>query len=401
MTGPAAVPPSAPVIVAARRTPLGTAGRSLAHVPVHLLAAPVLRAVVDDLCIRTGNDTGETVSDVILGNCMGPGGNVARVSALAAGLGRHVPGMTIDRQCGSGLDAITLAAGLVAAGRGSLYLAGGAESASTAPVRAWRATTGVDALGGGEVYERAPFAPPPYPDPDMGVAADLVAREAGVSRTRQDAYAARSHHRAVLAAEAKRFADELVPVGGLDHDERPRPGLDVGRLARLRPAFVPEAEGGTVTAGNSCGVNDGAAAVAVCPERMRQRYGWAGLHVVDWACVGTDPERPGLGLAEAARVLLGRHRLEAADIGAIEFVEPFAGQVLAGADALGLDPDRICPDGGALALGHAWGATGAVVMVRLFTRMVREPGPTLGLAAVAAGGGMGTAVLVRRIGGAE
>ncbi|MEQ4204916.1 thiolase family protein [Actinopolymorpha sp. B9G3] len=384
--------PNAPAIVAARRTPLGSRGRGLADVRVEQLAAPVLRALVDDLGLSPRH-----VSEVVLGNCMGPGGNVARVAALAAGLGPGVPGLTVDRQCGSGLEAITLAAGLVQAGRGTVYLAGGAESASTAPIRSWPARAGGQD-GEPQRYERAPFAPPPFPDPEMGEAADLVAHEAGISRIRQDAYAARSHARAVAAMEAKRFADELVPVGGLDHDERPRAGLTSARLARLRPAFVPDDAGGTVTAGNSCGVNDGAAAVAVVPERLRARHNWPGLRILDWACTGTDPGRPGLGLVATVRQVLDRQGLGMDDIGAIEFVEAFAGQVLACADALDLDPDRLCPEGGALALGHAWGATGAVVMVRLFTRMVRDDGPSLGLAAVSVGGGMGVAALVRRVG---
>ncbi len=392
--------PTSPVIVAARRTPVATAGRGLADVDAAHLAAPVLRRVRDDVAATSGTAGGagadHPIDDVILGNCRGPGGNLARVSALAAGFGPGVPGLTVDRQCGSGLEAITLAAGLVRAGRGSRYLAGGVESASTAPIRAWRPSREGEPP---TAYERAPFAPPPYADLDMGVAADHVAREAGISRARQDAYAAQSHARAVAAMESKRFVDELVPVGGLDHDERPRPGLTPQRLARLRPAFVPESEGGTVTAGNSCGVNDGAAAVAVVPEHVRVRQGWPGLLVVDWTCVGTDPDRPGLGPVQAVRTLLARQHVHLSDVGAIEFVEAFAGQVLACADALDLDPARICADGGALALGHPWGATGAIVMVRLFTRMVRHDGPELGLAAAAVGGGMGIAVLVRRVPG--
>ncbi|WP_084678024.1 thiolase family protein [Actinopolymorpha alba] len=383
--------PTSPVIVAARRTPIATAGRGLATLRVEQLAAPVLRTLLTDLRMPP-----TAVADVVLGNCMGPGGNVARVSALTAGFGPSVPGVTIDRQCGSGLDAVTLAAGQVLAGRGDLYLAGGAESASTAPIRAWRPST---PSGEPRPFERAPFAPPPYADPEMGVAADLVAREAGVTRERQDAYAARSHARAMAAMEAKRFVDELVPVGGLEQDERPRPGLDEWRLARLRTAFVPEADGGTVTAGNSCGVNDGAAAVAVTSERRRAEHGWPGLRLLDWECAGTDPDRPGLGPVTAVRRLLARQGRNLSEVGAIEFVEAFAGQVLACADALHLDPARICADGGALALGHPWGATGAVTLVRLFTRMVREDGPSLGLAAVAVGGGMGIAVLVERVPG--
>ncbi|SDT09562.1 thiolase family protein [Actinopolymorpha singaporensis] len=399
-------PGSAPVLVAARRTPLATAGRGLAHLSADELAAPVLRALLADLRIPVEQDTAPhsvpnsvpstAVADVILGNTMGPGGNVARVAALRAGLGPAVPGLTVDRQCGSGLEAVTLAAGQVRAGLGALYLAGGVESASTAPVRAWRPDTPGEAP---RPYDRAPFAPPPYADPEMGAAADLVAREAGVSRERQDGYAARSHARAVAAAAAGRFAAEIVPLAGCDRDDRPRAGLDLSRLARLRPAFVPVGEGGTVTAGNSCGVNDGAAAVAVVSERLRAARGWAGLRLVDWACTGTDPGRPGLGPVSAVRALLDRQGLKLADVGAIEFVEAFAGQVLACADALDLDPERICADGGALALGHPWGASGAVVLVRLFSRMVRAGGPDLGLAAVAVGGGMGLAALVARVPG--
>lgn len=392
--------PRSPVVVAARRTAIGTAGRALAQVPVERLAAPVLRALLDDLAARPVDTTRNRpplpgVADVILGNCMGPGGNVARVAALAAGLDPRVPGLTLDRQCGSGLEAITLAGGLVLAGRGDLYLAGGAESASTAPIRAWRPKRPGDPP---HPYERAPFAPPPYADPDMGVAADLVAREAGVSRARQDAYAAQSHAQAVAAVQAKRFAAEIVPIEGLDQDERPRAGLTRERLARLCPAYVPQAEGGTVTVGNSCGVNDGAAAVAIVPDEVRVEHGWPGLALLDWECAGGDPDRPGLGMVPAIRQLLARTGIRLEDVGAIELVEAFAGQVLACADALDLDPDRISPDGGTLALGHPWGASGAIMLVRLFSRMVREDGPELGLAAVSVGGGMGIAALVRKVG---
>ncbi|MBM7787356.1 thiolase family protein [Tenggerimyces flavus] len=369
---------TAPVIVAARRTPIGTKGHALADVPVERLAAPVLRALLDDL----GTDD---VADVILGNCMGPGGNVARVAALAAGLRQEVPGLTVDRQCGSGLEAIQLAAALVQAGRGDLYLAGGAESASTAPTRTWP---------NGDAYERAPFAPPPYADPDMGQAADALATRAGVSRERQDAYAARSHALASAAAAAGRFDRELVPLAGLDRDQRPRADLTVERLARLRPAFTTA---GTVTAGNSCGVNDGAAAVAVVSEERRQER--PGLQVLDWECVGVDPALPGLGPVEAIRRVLDRRSLKIEEVDSVELVEAFAGQVLACADALGLDPDRLCPDGGALALGHPWGASGAVTVVRLFTRLVRERRGELGIASAAVGGGMGLALLVARVDG--
>jgi acetyl-CoA C-acetyltransferase len=383
---PQDAPNDAAVIVAARRTPIGTAGHALRSVPVDRLTAPVLRALVDDLGVAP-----EDIADVVLGNLMGPGGNVARVAALAAGLGPGVTGLTVDRQCASGLEAINLAAALVRAGCGDLYLAGGAESPSTAPWRLER-PAGPTALP--RPYDRAPFAPADVGDPDMGVAAETVAREAEVSRERQDAYAAESHARAVAAQKAGLFDDELVPVAGLAGDERPRAGLTAARLARFPAAFV---RGGTVTAANSCGINDGAAAVAVASESWRAARKLPGLRIIGWEVAGVDPNRCGLGAVPAVERLLGRTGLTAADIGVVEITEAFAGQVLACLDALGVDRDRACPDGGALALGHPWAASGAILVVRLFSRMVRQGGPRFGLAACAVGGGMGVATLVERV----
>ncbi len=361
-----------PVVVAARRTPIGTAGRALAHLSPADLAAPVLAAVRDDL-----GQSAPPVDDVVLGSSRGPAGALARVAALQAGLGIDVPGVTVDRQCASGLDAVAHAAALVRAGGARLVLAGGTESASQAP------------------SGRAAFAPLDVGDPDMGEAAERVAVEAGVSRDRQDAYAARSHARALAARDAGHFDDELVSLAGLTTDERPR-ALTQQRLARLPAAFVA---GGTVTAGNSCGVSDGAAAVAVVPEWLRAVHGWPGLQVVATAVAGVDPLRCGLGFVPASRRALTAAHVSVGDLAAIEVVEAFAGQVLAGADALGIDEVRLCRDGGALALGHPWGASGAVLVVRLFTLLVRQAAATgqLGLAAVAAGGGQGVAMVVRAV----
>jgi acetyl-CoA C-acetyltransferase len=365
------------VLVAARRTPVTTAGRGLAGVAVHDLAGPVLTALLDDL----GADPAD-VDDVLLGNCTGPGGDVARVAALAAGLPPSVPGVTVDRQCGSGLEALRLAAALVASGSADLVLAGGAESASTGRPG------------------RAPFAPPGTPDPEMGEAADALAAARGVTRCRQDAYAARSHERALAAAATGVLDAELVPVAGVLTDDRPRAGLTPQRLGRFPTAFSP---GGTVTAGSSCGVSDGAAAVAVVPERTRARLGLPGLAVRASAVAGVDPALPGLGAAAAVRAALSRAGLGVADVGVLEVTEAFAAQLLACTDELGLDPlgadaDRVCPDGGAIAVGHPWGASGALLMVRLFSSMVRRNGPRVGVAACAVGGGQGVAVVVERVG---
>ncbi len=226
----------------------------------------------------------------------------------------------------------------------------------------------------------------------MGLAADLLAAEAGVTRERQDAYAARSHAGALAAREAGGFAAELVPVGGLAHDERPRP-VTAERLARLRPAFRPD---GTVTAGNSCGVNDGAAAVAMVDAATHRTLGVPGLRVLVTANAGVDPNRPGRGLVPAVRLALDRAGLRLADLDVVELNEAFAGQVLACCDELGLRPERVCREGGALALGHPWGASGAVLAVRLFSQLVRGDAGRYGLAAIAVGGGQGVAMVVER-----
>jgi acetyl-CoA C-acetyltransferase len=385
-----------PVVVAALRTPIGNAGGALRTYAADELAAPVLRALLRGTGVPT-------VDDVVLGNVFGPGGNTARVAALRAGLGPEVPGLTVDRQCASGLAAITLAATMIRAGEGEAYLAGGTESASTAPVRAWRTEPP-------QPYTRAPFAPAELGDPEMGEAADLVAAEAGISRQRQDRFAVRSHERAVAARAAGRFAAETVPLGGVDTDQRPRAGFTEARLARFPPAFTPT---GTATAANSCGVSDGAAAVLVVSERVRRERGLAGLRLVASATSGVDPRRLGLGVVPAMRSVLGHAgvRLAAGGVGlaaggvglaggpaVVEFTEAFAGQALACLDAVGIAEQDANRDGGAIALGHPWGASGAVLVVRLFSQLVRAGRSGLGLTALSAGGGLGVAALWESVG---
>jgi acetyl-CoA C-acetyltransferase len=380
-------------IVAARRTPIGTAGHGLAGLTAADLAAAVLPVVLADVVLADvvlGDVglAGEDVAEVVLGNCTGPGGDLARFAALQAGLGVGVPGLTVDRQCGSGLTAVTVGAALLeaallesalleaGAGAGPVVLAGGVESASTSPRPG-----------------RAPFAPAELCDPEMGEAADQVARSAGVSRERQDAYALRSHHRAAAARAAGLFDAEIVGVGGLDRDERPRAGMTAERLARMRPIFGPY---GTATAGNSCGVNDGAAVVALIGEDERRRRRLPGLRIRSSATAAVSPRTPGLGLVPAVRAALDRAGVGLDAIGAIELNEAFAGQVLACCDDLGLDPARVCTEGGAIALGHPWGASGAVLLVRLFSQLVRAGRVgELGLAAIAVGGGQGVAMVVQ------
>lgn len=373
--------PLQPVIVAARRTPIGTAGHALSAFTVDALAAPVLRAVT-----AQSAELNLPIEDVILGNCLGPGGNLARIAALRAGLDQTVPGVTVDRQCGSGLDALMQAASRIRAGDAELVLAGGAESASTAPKRSWPNTD--------DAYARAPFTPAGFPDPEMGTAAEALASRLSISRQRQDAWAARSHRRTVQAQRAGVFDREMVAVEMLAQDERPRDGLDELRLSRLRPAFDPA---GTVTAGNSCGVSDGAAAAAITSYARWSASSMPGLMILGCSVVGCDPALPGLGPVPAVRKLLQRRGLRISDIGAIEITEAFAAQVIAACDLLGLDENIVCSDGGAIAMGHPWGASGAVLVVRLFHRMLQPDGPEFGVAACAIGGGQGIAMLVRKV----
>ena len=371
-----------PVIVAARRTPIGTAGHAFAGTDTTDLVAPLLSDAASSAARPD-----RPIDDVILGNCTGPGGDVARVAALAAGLDPGVPGVTVDRQCGSGLDAVLQAAARVRAGDAELVLAGGVESASTAPWRFW------PPLGGAEPvrYTRAPFAPSGFPDPDMGGAADALALRLGISRARQDEYAARSHQLAAASTATGRFDLEILPLQSVSRDERPRAGMTTDRLSRLRPAFT---SAGTATAGNSCGVSDGAAVLTVTSAALAGR---GGLAILGACAAGDDPALPGLAIATAVRKLFRQGRIADRgitlnDVGAVEITEAFASIALAAIDELVLDESTVCSDGGAIGLGHPWGASGAVLLVRLFHRMTN--GPALGLAACAIGGGQGIAMLV-------
>lgn len=364
----------APVVIAARRTPVGTRGRALSGLRVHELAAPVLRAALRDAETAAGAPV--ELGDVLLGNCMGPGGNPARLAALAAGLDPAIPGGTVDRQCGSGLAAVLDAAAAIRAGDRRARLAGGAESASTAPVRS------ID----GVPYERAPFAPAGFPDPDMVRAAEDLAVHDGLARERLDAHAARSHARARAAAARGRFAAELVPLAGLEGDDA------VGGAERVLPRLPALFPGGVLTAGTATRIGDGAAAVVVAPAGTAP-----GLAVRAGAIVGGDPALPGLGAAPAIVRSLAAAGAQVEEIAAFELVEAFAPQSIAVLARIGLadDDPRVCADGGALALGHPWGASGAVAVVRLFSRLVRAGAPagTLGVAAASVGGGLGVAAV--------
>ncbi|MGO4144329.1 thiolase family protein [Paenarthrobacter sp. YAF11_1] len=380
-----------PVIIAALRSPICRANGQLKHLRAPDLLAPVLASLVE----TAGVDPAD-VDDVIVGNAVGGGGNVARFAALQAGLPISVPGITVDRQCGSGLDAIALASRLVAAGGDPLFLAGGVESISTAPARANRNDDGEL-----DFYSRASFVPPEFGDPDMGVAAENVAREFGVTRLSQDEYALRSHRRAVEAARTGSFLGEIVPLKWdektVDSDDGPRATLRAPLMARFPAAFV---SGGTVTAANSCFDADAASAVVITSlKRARTMGATDGLLVLGCDTTGIDPELLGIGAAYAAKQLLDRHGVAADEIDLMEFNEAFASQTIACLEYLGVDPQKANLDGGALALGHGYGASGAVLVTRLMAQARRSCSQQgefpLALAMISIAGGMGTAALLQ------
>jgi acetyl-CoA C-acetyltransferase len=381
------------VVIAARRTAIGRAGGSLAGVEVSHLLTAVIRDVLSEVAVDPGR-----ICDVLVGNAVAGGGNVARLAALEAGLPTHVPGVTVDRQCGSGLEAVVLACRLVASGAGDMYLAGGGESVSTAP---WRVSQPSRPGALPAFYSRPRFAPEFVGDPDMGVAAENVASAYGISRQRQDEYTLRSHRLAVEAQRNGRFTAEITTVCTGDRmvtiDECPRPGTSLAALSALRPLF---ADPGTVTAGNSCPLNDGAAMLLVTSKATARELGFAGgLGFIDAAAAGVDPNLLGIGPVASTRRLLSRHPdLDLTAIPCIEFTEAFASQVLASADLLGIEPERLNVDGGALALGHPFGASGAILVTRLFSQLVRNPAtaPPVGtraLAMLGIAGGLGITAL--------
>lgn len=381
-------PDRQPVIIAALRTPVSRTNGALRKLRAHELLAPVLRGLLAGAGVEPG-----AVADVVIGNAVGGGGNVARLALLEAGMPVSVPGITVDRQCGSGLDAIVLASRLVAAGGGPLFLAGGVESTSTAPLRAYRNDDGSP-----EFYRRAQFVPAAFGDPDMGVAAETVAQKFSVSRERQDAFALRSHRLALGASQAGYFDGELVPLdtgaGTVAADDGPRRGLNAAVMSRFPAAFV---EGGTVTAGNSCFDADAASAVVLTSLQRARELGAAdALLVLGGGTAGVDPEVLGVGAAAAAKNVLGAAQVGAGELDLVEFNEAFASQTLACLDLLGIDGERVNLDGGALALGHAYGASGAVLVTRLLAQARRNTAPgSLALAMISSAGGMGTAALLQ------
>ncbi|QAY72922.1 acetyl-CoA C-acyltransferase [Agromyces protaetiae] len=394
-------------LVGGVRTPVGRHGGALAGIRPDDLASLVVgeavrRAGLDQAAIEAG-----AIDEIILGAANQAGEdnrNVARMSVLLAGLPDSVPGITVNRLCASGMSAITMAAQAIRAGDADLIVAGGVESMTRAPwvqgkpEKSWAKP--------GEQYDTSigwRFANPRLVARDkatfsMPETAEEVARVDGITREDADAFAVRSHERAIAAIEAGRFDAEIVGVetkaGTVTIDEGPRPGTTADVLAGLRPVV---AGGSVVTAGNSSSLNDGSSAIVVASAEAVERYGLTPrARVVVGTSAGLAPEIMGLGPVPATEKALARAGLTVADLGSIELNEAFATQSLASMRRLGLDPERVNADGGAIALGHPLGSSGARLVVTLLGRLEREAS-RYGLATMCVGVGQGAAIIVERV----
>ena len=384
------------VVLSAVRTPIGRYGGALSDVRPDDLAALVIREAVE----RADVDPAQ-IEDVYFGAANQAGEdnrNVARMGALLAGLPQEVAGVTVNRLCASGLSAVVGAAHAIRAGDGELFVAGGVESMSRAPiVRAkpeYGDATEWDTTLGWRFPN--PRMEEMFPLESMGETGENVAERYGITRENQDAFALQSHRRWAAAQEAGRFADELVPVGNVDRDEHPRPDTSLEKLGALRPAFR---EGGTITAGNASGINDGAAAVVLASEDKARELRAERLgRFVASAVAGVDPRYMGIGPVPAVRKLLARAGIEASELDLVELNEAFASQSLQVIRELGLDPERVNVNGGAIALGHPLGMSGARLVVSLLHELRRREG-RYGLATLCVGVGQGQAAIFEREGG--
>jgi acetyl-CoA C-acetyltransferase len=386
------------VIVSAVRTPVGNFGGTFKDVPATELGTHAVRAALE----RAGIP-GSAVDEVLLGCVLqaGLGQNPARQAALGAGIPKEVPATTLNMACGSGLKAVAIASQMIRAGDAEIVVAGGMENMSRAPYLAPAARFGAR-MGSSELVDSllSDGLMDAFHSIHMGITAENLADKFGITRQEQDTFSAASQHKAERAVSRGVFRDEIVPIEVterrrtrvVDNDEAPRTGTTVEVLGKLRPAFKRD---GTVTAGNASGINDGAAAVVVMSEaaareRSLEPFGTVESH----ASVGVEPAIMGIGPVPAVRKALSTAGLQLSDIDVFELNEAFAAQSLAVIRELGLDPERVNPHGGAIALGHPIGASGGRVLVTLLHEMKRTNAPR-GVAALCIGGGQGQAAVIR------
>lgn len=389
------------VIASAVRTAIGKFGGSLLP-----LSAPELGAIVIKEALKRANVPGEKVDEVIFGNVLqaGLGQNPARQASIKAGLPIEVPAFTVNKVCGSGLKCVELAAQSILAGDNDIVVAGGMESMSNAPfVTSGKARWGlrmgdsklVDVMIKDGLWDA-------FNNYHMGITSENVAEKFGVTREDQDEVSARSQQRAIAAIKSGAFKDEIVPVTiktkkgetVFDTDEFPREGTTTEILAKLRPAFK---QGGTVTAGNASGLNDGAAALVIMSAEKAQELGIKPMaKILSYASAGVDPAIMGIGPIPASRKALSKAGLEVKDLDLIEANEAFAAQFVEVGRKLNFDPDKVNVNGGAIALGHPIGASGARILVTLLYAL-KNRDKKLGLATLCIGGGMGTSAVVEML----
>lgn len=383
------------VIVSAVRTPIGKYAGALAKLEGYELGGLVVKEAVK----RAGINP-KDITEVYMGNAEGAPGNIGRVIALEADLPESVPGLQLDRQCASGLETICMATAMIESGHGDIYVAGGAESMTNNPY--FMTKTKRPYSYAYPSFNYVMMSPPKVGNPPMGETAENVLEVHPVSRERMDKFAYDSHQRALAAIERGEFKEQIVPVKIrnkgkeviIDTDEGPRPETTLEVLSNLKPVFKRD---GSVTAGNSCPMNDGASAVVIMSKDKADELGLKPLlKVKGFASVGLDPYTMGFGPIGAVKKLLKETGVTLDEVEMIELNEAFASQALGCIDELGLDPERVNPNGGAIALGHALGATGAVLTTKVAYAM-RNAKRKYAIVTMCVGGGEGSAALFEKM----
>lgn len=383
------------VIVSAVRSAIGRQGGALATVPAHVFGAEVIKEA-----IRRASVQPEMIEDIIMGNVISGGGNIARLTALQTGLSLELPGLTIDRQCGSGINAVTLAAQAIRAGDGDIYIAGGIESMSRAPYLMDKPEKPYSPVP--PSFRKSRLSPEEIGNPPMGITAENLAEKYSISREEQDEFALASQHKMAAAMADGRFDKQIVPITipvrkgepiVFKKDEHPRPQTTIEALSKLPPAFL---QGGTVTAGSSSGLNDAAAALVIMSREKAQELGVKPMAVIrEQAIAGVDPNIMGIGPVPAVRKVLERSGLNLDDMDLIEINEAFAAQVIACDRELNMDMEKVNVNGGAIAHGHPLGATGAILMTKAVYELERRDG-RYAMITACIGGGQGIAAIIER-----
>ncbi|TDL74397.1 thiolase family protein [Rhodococcus qingshengii] len=383
------------VIVSAVRTAIGRQGGALAAIPAHVLGAEVIKEA-----IKRANIDPEMIDDVLIGNVLSGGGNIARLTALQTGLSLNLPGITVDRQCGSGINAINLAAQAIRAGDGDIYIAGGTESMSRAPYLMDRPEKPYSASP--PSFRKSQLSPKEIGDPPMGITAENLVEKYKITREEQDEFAFQSQQRMSVAMEEGRFDEQIVPITipvkkgeplVFKKDEHPRPQTTLEALSKLQPSFLKD---GTVTAGNSSGLNDAAAALVIMSREKAEEFNLTPLAVIrSYAVAGVDPNIMGIGPVPAVKKVMEKSGLTLEEIDLIEINEAFAAQVLACNCELNMDLEKVNVNGGAIAHGHPLGATGAILVTKAVYELKRTNG-RYALITACIGGGQGIAAIIEK-----